>query len=80
MQELAALPLLAQAAQPMLAYQIIKIRVAICRGVSVRAFGPQGTVTLKVRLARRAVRRDAMAIVLQQEWREGEAVFWGLIL
>jgi len=79
-QELAALPLFAQATQPMLAYQIIEIRVAVCRGVSVGAFGPQRAVALKVCLARRAVRRDAMAIVLQQKRREGEAVFGGLML
>lgn len=80
MQELAALSLLAQATQPMLANQIVEIRVVVCGRVSVRTFGSQRAVPLEVSFACRAVGGDAITIVLQQERREGEAIFGGLML
>ena len=80
MQKLAALSLLAQPTQPMLAHQIIEVRVTVRGRMSIGTSRPQRTVALEVRLAGRVVGRDAMAIVLQQERREGEAVFGGLML
>jgi hypothetical protein len=46
MQELAALPLLAQPSQPMLAYEVVEVGIAVRRGVFIWTSRAQRTVAL----------------------------------
>jgi hypothetical protein len=72
MQELAALALLAQATQPVLADQVIEVAITALGDVTVGARAAHGAVALEVRLAWRARVRDAEALCREQERAEGE--------
>lgn len=83
-QELAALALLAQRAQPVLAHQRVVARVGarrrVGRHVPVRARRPQRTVPRYEGFAYRSVGGKAVAVGRAQERREAEAVARRLVL
>ena len=71
-QELAALTLLAQTAQPVLAHQVVEVAVAALHDVPVRACAAHGAVALEIRLAYRPRVRDAEALRREKERAERE--------
>jgi hypothetical protein len=78
-QELAALSLLAQTAQPVLAHQVVEVAAAALRDVPVGAPVAQRAVALEVRLAYRSCVRDPEALCGDQKGTEGERVVWVLM-
>jgi hypothetical protein len=75
-QKFAMLPLLAQAAQPVLAHQVV---VGRWSNMLVGARVAERTVALDEGFACWPRGVNAKAICLQQEWRETEGVFWVLV-
>jgi hypothetical protein len=63
-QEFATLPFLTKPTKPMLAYQVVEVRIAACSGVLVWARRAQRAVTLKVGFACWTIRIKTMAICL----------------
>lgn len=70
-QEVAAVALLAEPLQPVLADQVVRVRR---RRVLVRTEGPQGAVTFAEGFAVRSGRGDAEAMFFAEEGEEGEVV------
>lgn len=83
-QELAALALLAQRAQPVLAHERVVAGVGaagrVGRHVPVRARRPQRAVPRHERLADRPVRREPVAVGRAEEGREAEGVAGRFVL
>ena len=73
-QELAALALLAQTAEPVLAYEIVEVAIIALCDVTVRARIAHGAVTLEIRLAYWPCVRDAEALRGEEEGAKGERV------
>lgn len=79
-QELAALALLAQAAQPVLAHEVVEVAVVALRDMAVRARVAHGAVALEEGLACRPCVRDAESLRREEERAEGELVTRVLVL
>jgi hypothetical protein len=73
-QELALIALLAKSPQPMLANQVIEVRIRVCGCVAVGTGRACWTVALQVGFAYWTVGGDAVAVVGEKEGREGEVV------
>lgn len=84
MQELAALALLAQGAQPVLAHErvVARVRAArrVRRDVSVAAGGARRAVARDKGFADGPVGREAVAVGRAEEGREAEGVGGGFVL